>query len=191
MGILLRSAHARKRLSPPLSLLQNVSSHRTRRRRIEETTRKDRFERERKVAWWWWSSRACPLRGTKVFGRDKICVCFGSNEEKETKKKGQHHDHDGRVHANAHAVAGESEPTEVVQGFSVNGSGAAAASKGEREKNRHVGEQMRALRISATTNGNNASSRIRSPIEKRGKMEDDDCGEMVLPMTPRTGLNTN
>ena len=105
--ILLRSAHARKRLSLPLSLLQNVSSHRTRRRRIEETTRKDRFERERKVAWWWWSSRACPLRGTKVFGRDKICVCFRSNEEKETKKKGQHHDHDGRVHANAHAVAGE------------------------------------------------------------------------------------
>merc|ERR1712100_837502 len=155
MGILLRSAHARKRLSPPLSLLQNVSSHRTRRRRIEETTRKDRFERERKVAWGWWSSRACPLRGTKVFGRDKICVCF------------------------------RSESTEVVQGFSVNGSGAAAASKGEREKNRHVGEQMRALRISATTNGNNASSRIRSPIEKRGKMEDDDCGEMVLPMTPR------
>ena len=80
-----------------------------------------------------------------------------------------------------------SEPTEVVQGFSVNGSG--AASKGERE-NRHVGEQMRALRISATNNGN-ASSRIRSPTEKRGKMEDEDCGEMVLPMTPRTGLNTN
>ena len=22
-------------------------------------------------------------------------------------------------------------------------------------------------------------------------MEDEDCGEMVLPMTPRTGLNTN
>ena len=38
-----------------------------------------------------------------------------------------------------------SEPTEVVQGFSVNGSGAAAASKGEREKNRHVGERMRAV----------------------------------------------
>merc|ERR1712100_512326 len=185
MGILLRSAHARKRLSPPLSLLQNVSSHRTRRRRIEETTRKDRFERERKVAWWWWSSRACPLRGTKVFGRDKICVCFRSNEEKETRRRGDIMTMTEEYTQMRMRSPARSEPTEVVQGFSVNGSGAAAASKGEREKNRHVGEQMRALRISATTNGNNASSRIRSPTEERGKMEDEDCGEMVLPMTPR------
>ena len=113
----------------------------------------------------------------QVFGRDKICVC-GSNEEKETKKRRGNimtmTEEYTRMRMRSPA---RSEPTEVVQGFSVNGSGAAAASKGEREKNRHVGEQMRALRISATTK-NNASSRIRSPTEK-GKMEDEDCGEMV------------
>ena len=127
----------------------------------------------------------------KFLGEIKFACVLGATKKRRRRRRGNIMTMTEEYTRMRMRSPARSEPTEVVQGFSVNGSGAAAASKGEREKNRHVGEQMRALRISATTNGNNASSRIRSPTEKRGKMEDEDCGEMVLPMTPRTGLNTN
>ena len=42
----------------------------------------------------------------KFLGEIKFACVLGATK-KRRKKKGQHHDHDGRVHANAHAVAGE------------------------------------------------------------------------------------